>query len=440
MWFKFNTEDFLAVTKEFSAEEIGIYVQLVALVMGTGSVRPISLTRAQMIHYCKVPKNSIASLIHVLQSTFRLTPEGYQLVREMGFLSMTEKPLMDTRQPALPSRRATKAQATGGEIDYYERNEQGLLRALTNSGLEPAKAARILVKESAKKAPRLQGELSELPRNERVKESMRRHRDTKAVLIKSAQALGIPATTKWGTKEISAAVVGKLGYLPGHMQPPTLPPNNAEFVTAELMELMDNAASTAQLGQIEGAIVAPADDAIAPGLHPIAPKLHPEVNSRCNIAPLAPIAPEIAPFPPPGEEGDIGGGGTTSVCIMETSLSIWGGDNTESRITKNKGEINQNQITGGGAAARALRQRGIPDANPSHPDLLRLLAQGVTPGELADAAEEAVSRGKGRFAYVLAVVDARRRAAAAAAPLPGKAMMPSGETVDELDRRIFGED
>ena len=63
-----------------------------------------------------------------------------------------------------------------------------------------------------------------------------------------------------------------------------------------------------------------------------------------------------------------------------------------------------------------MRAAGIPDVNPSHPDLLALLAAGAEVHELAFAAREAVERGKG-FAYALAVVRGRRADAAARGPL-----------------------
>jgi hypothetical protein len=76
---------------------------------------------------------------------------------------------------------------------------------------------------------------------------------------------------------------------------------------------------------------------------------------------------------------------------------------------------------GDGLAAvvcRRLRAAGIAAVNPSHPDLLALIAEGATAQEFADAGHIAAERGKG-FAYLLATVrgqreDARRAAAAGA--------------------------
>lgn len=68
-----------------------------------------------------------------------------------------------------------------------------------------------------------------------------------------------------------------------------------------------------------------------------------------------------------------------------------------------------------GRACLACRGANVIDVNPSHPDLLRLLAAGVTPEEIGSTAAECAAKGRGRFAYVLATVE-RRRADAAAAP------------------------
>ena len=71
---------------------------------------------------------------------------------------------------------------------------------------------------------------------------------------------------------------------------------------------------------------------------------------------------------------------------------------------------------------------GIPDTNPSHPDLQRLLAAGVTAQELADTAAVVVLKGKASFAYVLKAVEGQRIDAAAKAAVPA-AVAPQGPTV-----------
>ncbi|WP_422096871.1 YdaU family protein [Variovorax sp.] len=74
-----------------------------------------------------------------------------------------------------------------------------------------------------------------------------------------------------------------------------------------------------------------------------------------------------------------------------------------------------------GEATKAMRKAGLQDVNPSHPDLLRLLAAGVTAQELADCAAEAVATGKrAPFPWVLATVEGRRRDAASAPAVPAK--------------------
>lgn len=74
------------------------------------------------------------------------------------------------------------------------------------------------------------------------------------------------------------------------------------------------------------------------------------------------------------------------------------------------------------AACVAMRAEGLMTANPSHPVLLELLAEGAEVGEFAQAAKEAAGAQKG-FAYALAIVrgrrqDAARMAANASTPSP----------------------
>lgn len=63
-----------------------------------------------------------------------------------------------------------------------------------------------------------------------------------------------------------------------------------------------------------------------------------------------------------------------------------------------------------------MKQAGMQAVNPSSPKLSKLLDAGITVAELAEAAADAVSRGK-PFAYALAIAEGRRRDAATA-PLP----------------------
>jgi len=87
-----------------------------------------------------------------------------------------------------------------------------------------------------------------------------------------------------------------------------------------------------------------------------------------------------------------------------------------------------------GAACRAIRLAGVPDVNPSHPDLLRLLAAGVTAQELADAAVVLVAKGKASFAYLLRTVEGQRRDAAAKAAVP-VASRPGPTTASDAAER-----
>jgi len=81
-----------------------------------------------------------------------------------------------------------------------------------------------------------------------------------------------------------------------------------------------------------------------------------------------------------------------------------------------------------------MRQAGLSDGNPSHPKLLALLAAGVTAQELADAAAEAVRRGKG-FAYALAVAEGQRADAAAVRVPPRQA---ANAAHGGFDQRNYG--
>lgn len=72
--------------------------------------------------------------------------------------------------------------------------------------------------------------------------------------------------------------------------------------------------------------------------------------------------------------------------------------------------------TNEGAACIAMKSAGMASVNPANPKLTELLKAGITVSELADAASDAVSKGKS-FAYALATAEGRRRDAATA-PLP----------------------
>ena len=94
------------------------------------------------------------------------------------------------------------------------------------------------------------------------------------------------------------------------------------------------------------------------------------------------------------------------------------------------------QPTPGGAACKAIKAAGIFDVNPSHPDLQRLLAAGVTQQELADTAAALVAKGRGKagFAYLLSTVEGQRRDAAAKAAVPAEAAKPLTVASSEAEK------
>jgi hypothetical protein len=65
-----------------------------------------------------------------------------------------------------------------------------------------------------------------------------------------------------------------------------------------------------------------------------------------------------------------------------------------------------------GACCKALIQLGVQGCNPHHPILLALLNAGAAEDEFAQAARNAVARGKASFAYVLGTVKRQREEAA----------------------------
>lgn len=92
------------------------------------------------------------------------------------------------------------------------------------------------------------------------------------------------------------------------------------------------------------------------------------------------------------------------------------------QIPKDKGEgavLHPPSPTRAGAAVLRMKQAGLTAGiSPSHPKLLALLEAGITDDELADAAADAVAKGK-PFAYALATAEGRRRDAKTT-PLPAR--------------------
>lgn len=98
------------------------------------------------------------------------------------------------------------------------------------------------------------------------------------------------------------------------------------------------------------------------------------------------------------------------------------GNAPQSPVTSNQTPITNTPSSEGvartneGAACIAMKSAGMASVNPANPKLTELLKAGITVSELADAASDAVSKGKS-FAYALATAEGRRRDAATA-PLP----------------------
>ncbi|MDR2506577.1 MAG: YdaU family protein [Candidatus Accumulibacter sp.] len=89
--------------------------------------------------------------------------------------------------------------------------------------------------------------------------------------------------------------------------------------------------------------------------------------------------------------------------------------------------------TAAGAVCLALKNTGLPTVNPSHPDLLELLAAGATVDDFVNAARGMKQREtppRNPFAYVLGVVKGQRDDAQAAAASKTK---PKGTSHDRHD-------
>ncbi len=83
--------------------------------------------------------------------------------------------------------------------------------------------------------------------------------------------------------------------------------------------------------------------------------------------------------------------------------------------------------TDAGRACLLMRQAGCLSTNPSHPDLLAGLAEGVTPEAFGDTAREAVDGGK-RNPFSWALTTARERHAEGARAITGASHAPATRT------------
>jgi len=93
--------------------------------------------------------------------------------------------------------------------------------------------------------------------------------------------------------------------------------------------------------------------------------------------------------------------------------------------------------TDGGRVCRLMRQAGIQDGNPGHPDLLALIEAGATDAEFEQASASALGKGKG-FAYALGVLKGQRRDAAEAAGAMHQGRMPKSQrTPTAAEQRVL---
>lgn len=124
-------------------------------------------------------------------------------------------------------------------------------------------------------------------------------------------------------------------------------------------------------------------------------------------------------------ECDNGRDSHTSVTRDSTATRPQTPDPTSNYETSRQApEISQGQGTAAGLACLLMRQAGCVHTNPSHPDLLEALAEGVTPQALADTAREAIAAGVRKpFAY--AITTARGRRAEGPKPITGASHVPA---------------
>lgn len=94
--------------------------------------------------------------------------------------------------------------------------------------------------------------------------------------------------------------------------------------------------------------------------------------------------------------------------------------------------------TRAGHLCRLMRQAGIADTNPGHPDLIALADAGVTDAEVQGAAATTVDRGKG-FAYAVGTLKRQRIEAAQTAQQVHHGAMPQRQpTQAELNATAAG--
>lgn len=90
-----------------------------------------------------------------------------------------------------------------------------------------------------------------------------------------------------------------------------------------------------------------------------------------------------------------------------------------------------------GQACLLMRKAGCASTNPSHPDLLAALSEGVTPQALADAVTEAKGRGIGNpFVYAIKAARSLHAAGASPTPPPRARAGPAGDRQPPKSRTV----
>lgn len=94
--------------------------------------------------------------------------------------------------------------------------------------------------------------------------------------------------------------------------------------------------------------------------------------------------------------------------------------------------------TPAGEICKALKRAGLPNVSPQHPELLALIAKGVTVDQFADAAKSAVEKSKG-FAYMLGIVRGQLtevNAIESAPGMPDAAWNRNPQSVAEMAQKL----
>ena len=91
--------------------------------------------------------------------------------------------------------------------------------------------------------------------------------------------------------------------------------------------------------------------------------------------------------------------------------------------------------TTAGSVCLAMKAAGIADTNPGNPKLRALVDAGADLQEFVGAAQQAVSAGNGRFAYVLGIVEGGRKRAAEMVDQLHRGDLPATETAYQRSMR-----